>query len=105
MHTAQFVAGLHRAVSPFSREIPSSRDVLLEEGVDAAAVSVTETQMAEEDRVDLRDGVDVAVENSNRPGDPLTNTRCGPPAAPAGCKLSESKVVSALAVKIQEPCG
>jgi hypothetical protein len=43
----------------------TSRDVLVEEGVDAAAVSVTETYMAEEDKVDLRDGVDVAVENSN----------------------------------------
>jgi hypothetical protein len=45
----------------------SSCNVLVEEGVDAAAVSVTETQMAEKDRVDFGDRVDVAVENSNRP--------------------------------------
>jgi hypothetical protein len=46
----------------------TSRDVFVEENVITAAVSVTETQMVDEDKVDFSDGVAVTVENSNRPG-------------------------------------
>ena len=51
----------------------TSRDAFVEENVISAAVSVIETQLAEENKVDFRDGVNAAIENSNRPGG-STNT-------------------------------
>ena len=65
----------------------TSRDVFVEEGVDAAAVGVAETQVAEEDRVDLRNGVDVAVEHSHRPRGTTDEHAMRSASRPGRCKV------------------
>jgi hypothetical protein len=46
----------------------TSVDVVVEEGVDTAAVSMSKAKVAQEDRVDLRHCVTITIQDCDRPG-------------------------------------